>query len=117
MEEVRRNEILLLLEQWREGTVDEREVHEQAEALMERLEDTPNYSKDDPRSVAVEVLIHLDALNHQLITPKDIPAMLAFLRTPLGSESHGWKSWRSYWDDLDLEGRRQELKVNPYYST
>jgi hypothetical protein len=117
MEEVRRSEISTLLEQWQRGAVDEREVHEQAEALMEQLEDAPNYPEHDPRSIPMEVLIHLDALNHQLITQEDIPAMLAFLHTPLGDESSGWTVWRSYWENLNLESRRQELKTKPYYST
>jgi hypothetical protein len=117
MAEVRRSEISTLLEQWRKGVVDEREVHEQAEVLMEQVENAPDYLEHDPRSILMEVLVHLDALNHQLITPEDIPAMLTFLSTPLGDESSGWKEWRSYWEKLDLESRRQKLKDNPYYST
>jgi hypothetical protein len=117
MAEVRRNEISTLLEEWQKGVVDEREVHERAEVLMGQVEDAPNYLEHDPRSIPMEVLVHLDALNYQLITPEDIPVMLAFLSTPLGDESSGWKEWRSYWEKLDLESRRQQLKDNSYYST
>lgn len=116
MKEVR-SEISTLLEQWQRGSVNEREVHEHAEALMDQVEDAPRYLEHDPRSIAMEVLIQLDALNHQLITQEDIPAMLTFLRTPLGDESSGWKVWRGYWENLNIESRRQELKANPYYST
>jgi hypothetical protein len=59
----------------------------------------------------------LDALNHQLITPKDIPAIEGFLRTPPGNETQAWAVWRDYWNNLDLESRRQELQNKPYYST
>jgi hypothetical protein len=61
--------------------------------------------------------VHLDALNHQLITPDDIPAIRAFLQTRAGNESEGWTTWRMYWDNLDFDERRRKLKTNPYYST
>lgn len=110
-------DLLALLEQWREGAIDERVVHEQAESRMDEIGELPQYPEDDPRSVPVEVLLHLDALNHQLITPEDIPAMEAFLRTPLGDEAQGWAAWRNYWINLDLETRKLELQNNDYYCT
>jgi hypothetical protein len=113
--EIERSELLTLLEQWKAGAINEREVHEQAEALMDELSEHPSYPEHDPRSIPMEVLLHLDALNHQLITPEDIPAMQAFLRTPSDKESQGWADWRSYWDSLDLESRKRELESNPYY--
>jgi hypothetical protein len=115
--EIQRSELLDLLEQWRTGIIDERKVHEQAEALMEELAEQSEYPENDPKSIPMEVLLHLDILNHQLITPEDIPAMQAFLQTPFGQESPGWATWRSYWDSLDFERRKQELSSNPYYST
>lgn len=112
-----RNELLTLLEQWQAGILNERQVHEQAEALMDELGERPSYPEHNPKSIAAEILLHLDALNHQLITPDDIPAMQVFLRTPLGNESEGWVVWKSYWNKLDLENRRQRLESNPYYCT
>lgn len=114
---IERGTLLALLEQWHTGAINEREVHEQAEALMDELDEPPNYPEHDPRSIPMEILLHLDVLNHQLITPEDIPAMQAFLRTPLGNEPQGWAVWRSYWDNLDLETRRRQLNGNPYYCT
>ena len=115
MKELGREELLILLEQWQTGAVDAREIHEQAELLVEQLGEWPNYPEHDPRSIPMEVLSQLEVLNYELITPKDIPAMQAFLRTPLGNESQGWTVWRSYWDNLDLESRKRELESNPYY--
>lgn len=115
--EIERSDLLTLLEQWQTGAIDAREVHEHAEALMEELEEHPRYPEHDPKSIPMEVLLHLDILNHQLITPEDIPVIQAFLHTPLGKESQGWSVWRNYWDNLDLERRRQELVSNPYYYT
>lgn len=117
MKRVERSELLVLLEQWQRGALNEREVHEQAESLSDQLGEQPLCPEHDPGSIPMEVLLHLEILNHQLITPEDIPAMQAFLNTPLGNESQGWAAWRSYWENLDLESRRQKLKLNPYYST
>lgn len=117
MSEVKRNEITTLLNQWGDGIIDERQVHEQAEEWLEQLSELPSYPEEDPRSIPLEVLVQLDALNYQLITRDDIPITLAFLNTPSGEEMIGWTLWRKYWDDLDLEDRRKELQSNPYYST
>jgi hypothetical protein len=117
MSEIERNRITTLLHQWEEGIIDERQVHEQAEECLEQLSELPSYAEENPRSIPLEVLVQLDALNHQLITTDDIPAILTFLNTPLGKEPIGWAFWRKYWDDLDLEHRREELKSNPYYCT
>ncbi len=115
--EIERDRLLALLEKWQNGTIDERTVHEQAESMMDELGELPSYSEDDPRSIPVEVLLHLDALNHQLITPEDIPAMEAFLCTSQGDEAQGWAAWRNYWNNLDFETRKQKLQKNPYYCT
>ena len=112
-----RDVIQILLERWGSGTIDEREVHEEAERLCDQYEEWPTLPERHPESIAMEVLSHLEILNHQLITREDIPAMLAFLDTPLGKERQGWKTWRRYWDRLNLRSRRKVLKHNLYYST
>ncbi len=117
MSESERNRITTLLNQWRDGIIDERQVHEQAEEWLEQLSELPSYAEEDPRSIPLEVLLHSDALNHQLITRDDIPAIQTFLSTPAGKEPIGWALWRKYWEDLDLEHRREELKSNSYYFT
>ena len=96
--------------------IDEREVHEEAERLCDHYEEWPMFPEHHPESIAIEVLSHLEILNHQLITREDIPAMLTFLDTPLGKELRGWKTWRRYWDGLNLHSRQNVLKNNPYYS-
>jgi len=114
---IERGTLLALLDQWRNGVIDERDVHEQVEAMVEQCVELPEYDKNDPGSIAVEIIIHLDALNHQLITADDIPAMEAFLQTPRGEELQGWANWKNYWESLDIEKRRKELRDNPYYCT
>jgi hypothetical protein len=105
-----------LLQRWRSNEIDEREVHEEAERLLDE-HGWIEYPENDDRSVVMEVLSQLAILNLQLVTREDIPAMLGFLDTPPGEASKAWQPWRRYWNSLDYEKRREELKQNPYYST
>ena len=115
--QIERSALVKLLESWLSGVINEREVHEQAETIMEQAEGIPNYVETDPRSIAMEVLVQLDILNHQLITTEDIPIIREFLATPAGKEAEAWVRWRQYWNTLDLRTRRLQLQSNPYYST
>ena len=110
-----RVKIVTLLNQWADGHVNECIVHEQAEEWLEQLSEQPSYPEENAQSILLEVLMQLDALNHQLITKEDIPTIRSFLATPPGTEQIGWTRWRKYWENLDLERRREELKSNPYY--
>ncbi len=111
-----REVIRSLLKQWRSSEIDEREVHEEAERLLNE-HGWIEYPESDDRSVVMEVLSQLGILNRQLVIREDIPAMLSFLDTPPGEASKGWQTWRRYWTSLDYEKRREELKQNPFYST
>ena len=118
MTDSQRTHLKQLLEQWGSGSIDEVEVHETAEQLWETLQQAEaNYPEQDPRSIAIEVLSQLEILNHQLITKVDIPAILAFLETPPGEEQTAWKTWRQYWENLDLAARKDSLKSHPYYAS
>jgi len=116
MNTINRQTIIDLLERWKSGQLTEIEVHEEIEFIWERGS-WPQYPHEDSRSILVEVLSQLDALNHQLITRDDIPAIIDFLRTPKGKELDAWKIWKEYWENVDYERRKQLLKHNPYYST
>jgi hypothetical protein len=111
-----RGVIRSLLRRWRSDEIDEREVREEAERLLDE-HGWIEYPENDDRSVALEVLSQLGILDRQLVIREDIPAMLGFLDTPPGEASKGWQTWRRYWNSLDYEKRREELKQNPYYST
>lgn len=115
MAEIDRDTLRELLTRWLKGDLDERDVHEEAERLWSQSEEWPEYSEEDPRSIPLEVLSQLEILNHQLITKEDVPAMLRFLDTPPSRELDAWRRWREYWDEVDFDKRRQELKDNPYY--
>ena len=117
MIDINRDIIQTLLEKWGSGAIDERAVHEAAERLWDQFEEWPSFPEHLPESIAIEVLSHLEILNHQLMTREDIPAMLGFLDTPPGKELQGWEAWRRYWDELDFKSRQEALKRNPYYST
>jgi hypothetical protein len=112
--ELARLSLQRLLDRWEVGEITERQVHEQAEAWWDAQE-WPILPETDPRSIQLEVLSVLDSLNVQWVTKEDIPAIRHFLRTPVGGESVGWKTWRRYWDGVDFEKRKTEL-AGTYYS-
>jgi hypothetical protein len=116
MEEIDRRELIALLEKWRRGEINEREVHETAEEILER-HGWHEYPESDPRSIAFEVVSHLDILNFQLICRDDIPEIIRFLKTAPGKETEAWERWKSYWDSIDYEERKLKLANNPYYAT
>ena len=75
-----------LLGRWQKGVLDERAVHEAAEALSESYPgELPTYPHSDPRSIPIEVLSQLEILNWQLITREDIPALLDFRSRQVGA--------------------------------
>lgn len=113
---IERDVLRHLINDWANGFVTLEEVHEQAEEYCEEY-DRPELDEDDPNSIPVEVLSQLEILNHQLITPGDVPAIQRFLDATPGSEREAWVAWRSYWNKIDYEARKSELKEIEYYVT
>jgi hypothetical protein len=109
-----REQLRTLLVDWRDGRRTARQLHEDAEALMESIgwKDLP---QSNPQSIQYEVLSQLDALNVQLITIDDVEAFLEFLETPEGKEEEAWAHWDAYWSSLDFSARREALHNDPYY--
>jgi hypothetical protein len=64
-------------------------VHDEAERLWNTKPSWPVLPESDPDSIVVEVLMHLDALDHQLVLREDVPAILTFLATAQGAERFG----------------------------
>ena len=114
---VTRRELESILERWQRNELDERTAHDAAERLWERFGgEPPTYPENDDRSIGMEVLAQLEVLNHQLITPADIPAFLEFLHARRGEERAAWDEWRLYWKAIDYKRRAKELAGNPYYA-
>ena len=90
-------------------------MHRVAEEIVDGAAELPNHLETAFGSIAVEVLVHLDALNQQLIIKEDIPAILRFLSTPKGMEKEAWIEWRNYWNGFDFETRKAVLKGNDFY--
>jgi hypothetical protein len=92
------SEVFQLLHRWKEGHIDEQQVHMDAELMFEKLQAKIQRPSDDNHaSIMYEVLSQLSILNYQLITPEDVLAIARFLETPLGQEHEGWREWRKYW--------------------
>ena len=110
-----RESIKRLLRRWAKGDLDKIQVLAQAEDFLEGGEPS-EFSEDDPRSIAFEVVFNLASLTVQLITKEDIPTILTFLDTPIGEEQKAWEEWNFYWDRIDFKKRRNELAADPDYS-
>ncbi len=109
------NKLIQLLSSWSSGKLTAGGVHGEAEQLLDSY-DWKEVSRSDPRSLVNEVLVQLDVLNQQLIMEDDIPAILMFLRAPAGTEAEAWLNWERYWNGIDLDDRRKQLKGNPHYA-
>ena len=109
-----------ILEKWLCHAIDEREVLDLAGEIETRYharESRPDYSRDQIESIFEEVLYKLDGLHYQLVIHTDIPAMMAFLETDPAHCQQGWAQWETYWQTVDFEQRKSELKGNPLYIT
>ena len=103
-----------LLTRWESGAIHSAEVHKTAEQWYGAIS-VPQYPESDHRSIPIELLTNLDALNHQLIGRCDVPAMLAFLGTAPGDELESWARWRAYWSHVDLDERERQRGAGMYF--
>jgi hypothetical protein len=101
------NVIQEFLLRWRNGEIDSRQLQESMESVMES-HDWPYFEHSDPRSVPMEVLTHLDALDAQMITIDDVPAILSFLTVGQREPLKAWTEWHRYWDSIDFSKREAE---------
>jgi hypothetical protein len=109
-----REVLRVLLTQWQAGELTPIQVLVEAERLWEQDPNsghllTPTYARSDSRSIFYAVLGLLEVLHVQPVIPEDIPATLAFLDTPAGSEESGWQQWDAYWEAVDLAARLEAL--------
>jgi hypothetical protein len=104
-----------LLVKWQSGEISARDVHEEAEAMMESCE-WQELPRTAPESVMYEVLCQLDILNQQLIVADDIPAMLKFLGSTPSELDMAWQEWERYWNDVDFAERRRRLQGSDFYA-
>lgn len=109
-----RQELRELVARWASGSLTERDVHEQAELMLEEII-WVDVAQSDPRSIGLDVLSQLDILNWQLILVEDVPAIIQFLDAEPGGETAAWALWNSYWKGIDFNARRTALRGHPYY--
>jgi hypothetical protein len=104
MERVSQVEVESVLRSWQTGALTERQVHSWAE---------DRYAVDayEPESAACNaVLAQLDCMNMNLLTPEDIPVLLAALAT---------RDYENLLSELGaaatIELRRRSLRSHPFY--
>ena len=103
--EIIKNKILWLLHGWKYNFIDEYDVHELAEKWFEDIDQSYLNLKDEEKIPSIEVLSHLEIMNHQLIIPDDIPIMIEYIQKDC--QNSAWKIWKEYWDNVDFKLRKK----------
>lgn len=98
-----------LLLRWQTGEIGGLTLYDEAEYMWDEGYPWPDYDRDDPRAIPIEVLSMLEALISQRIFRKDVSALLAFLDTPLGKERAAWDAMDHYWDAIDWDSRLHNM--------
>ena len=113
---VTREEVAQKLSEWASGRTSSAEVHGWASALF--LSEDVDFAdwEGDEDSVTKEVLGALDMMDMNLVTPQDIPALLAFLGTPVGGFSGGYEKMKKWFDSVDYAARKTCLQSDPLYA-
>ncbi len=109
-----RAQLLDILQRWEVGLLTESQVQQLAESVTDQY-DVPELPHHEDDSIAYEVLLYLDSLPAVLLTKEDIPALIAFLRTPSQCAEDGWQAWLEYWERVNDGERREQLRKNPFY--
>jgi hypothetical protein len=114
---ITRADLAMILMVWLDGYLSADQVHEWAEerAASSRF-DVDDWEGPESNSVANEVLMALDMLDMDLMTPDDIPFYLEFLDTPAGHFDTGYHRWRDALHHIDHSARREALRADPLYS-
>lgn len=94
-------EVEAMLDRWAAGQITAPEV----KAWVDRV------AGADP--IVRELLAELDLLEVYLLTPEDVPALLAFLGS--ADVTAGLDEWTRYRDAIDLDERSRRLKRDKFY--
>ncbi len=94
-----------LLLRWQAREIGGLTLYDEAEYMWDEGYPWPEYDRDDPRAIPIDVLSLLETLIAQGVFREDIPALLAFLDTPLGEEQAGWDTMDRYWEAIDWDYR------------
>ena len=110
-----REDLIKILQHWRDGVLTAEQVHEWAEERAGNVE-VHDWEGPEPNSVTNEVLSALDMLNINLMLPEDIPHYLEFLHTPTGHFSEGYSKWQDALTQIDYHARKEFLRMTPLYA-
>ena len=105
--------LIVLLERWQKGELNERETWEEAERLVELTDDPwPTLEDDFPeRYLPYKVLDYLEDLPKELITKDDIPFFISTLSARTREETqHAIKSFQAYFSKERWRERSEQLR-------
>ncbi|HTD22525.1 MAG TPA: hypothetical protein VK738_07715 [Terriglobales bacterium] len=113
---IKREEVVRVLTDWREGRMSSEEVLRWAEAFYPSSSSDVEYADwEGDNSVTNEVLSALESLDMNLALPEDAPIYLEFLTTPPSRFDVGYTQFKQQIGAIDYETRRVQLKDVPLY--
>ena len=110
-----KSELILLLEQWHAGLIDEKSVHSRAEAYYGAYREDDEETLSPQDALVYHAICILEVLPAYMILQEDVPFIINFLNTGPGREDEAMDAWDDYWNLLDYEARKRRVSQNPYY--
>lgn len=102
-----------LLTRWKDGVASPPEAIAEARAVwLSQVWSTP--SGNNPDFIPLDILFMLADAREMGITDADIPALLEYLRTPIGREVHGRERFANYIEGIDAR-KREAIQTSNYY--
>jgi len=106
-----------ILDRYKSGEIGLVDIYDESDDLSEELfpGDYPEYDKNDPRSVHVDILSFLEMFNW--IFPEDVDFARTCLKESLSDPIGTQKKWDEYWDSqkMDEDHRYKEGVEKGYW--
>lgn len=106
-----RVKLLKLLQQWQDRAITSQRLHREVENIWESRSEWPDLPTQHHDSPIIEVLSHLDMMNHQLVLRNDASAIIDFLEATTDVLPDAWSRWKKYWEAIDYPSREGQFQA------
>lgn len=110
--DVQIDDVLRVLSDWEQGTVEAQEVMAFAEGLSRLGGGWPQYPPSNPNAVLYAVLEALEMLFIDPTLLRDVPVLCKALRHAQGSPEAAWNKLQEYWSQIDWQARSNYVGSN-----
>ncbi len=105
-----RVKLLNLLQQWQDRAITSQTLHREAEIIWESRSEWPDLPTQHRDSPVIEVLSHLDMMNHQRVLRNDASEIIDFLEATTDIVPDAWVRWKKYWEAIDYPSRERQFQ-------